>query len=114
MTKHKTLAIACQGGGSHCAFGAGVLCEMLGRVSDQGVLTRGEDDYRVVGFSGTSGGAINALLAWYGFVDPEGPRSGIHALQGFWHDMMASPGWDALSNAAMVAAVRLQGVVPTI
>ena len=114
MTAHRTVAIACQGGGSHCAFGAGVLCEVLGRLTDERLLARGEDRCRIVGFSGTSGGAVNALLAWYGFVDPAGPPSGVQALEGFWRDTMASTPLDALTNAAVVTAARLQGVVPSI
>ena len=43
------VAIACQGGGSHTAFTAGV----LGRLFRYDVLSK----YRVVGLSGTSGGA---------------------------------------------------------
>lgn len=112
MPRYKTVAIACQGGGSHCAFGAGVLCEMLSR-AERDLLTRGGQTYRVAGFSGTSGGAINALLAWYGFVNPAGPQSGIRALEGFWRDTMATTAWDALTNAAMVATVRLRDVIPS-
>ena len=51
----KRVAIACQGGGSHTAFTAGVLKRLL-RAE---VLKR----YEVVGLSGTSGGAVCALLA---------------------------------------------------
>ncbi|HET8789464.1 MAG TPA: patatin-like phospholipase family protein, partial [Actinomycetes bacterium] len=50
------VAIACQGGGSHTAFTAGVLKRLLGAKELAGV--------EVVGLSGTSGGAVCALLAW--------------------------------------------------
>ena len=50
------VAIACQGGGSHTAFTAGV----LKRLFDSDDIAR----YDVVGLSGTSGGAVCALLAW--------------------------------------------------
>ncbi len=43
------VAIACQGGGSHTAFTAGVLKRML---QEQ------EKQYKIVALSGTSGGAI--------------------------------------------------------
>ena len=52
------VAIACQGGGSHTAFTAGVL---------KGLLREWDDEYDLVGISGTSGGAFNALAAWYGW-----------------------------------------------
>jgi len=48
------VAIACQGGGSHTAFTAGVLKELL---------REWDDEYELVGISGTSGGAFNALAA---------------------------------------------------
>ena len=41
------VAIACQGGGSHTAFTAGVLQTLLPELADS--------DYRLVGLSGTSG-----------------------------------------------------------
>ena len=53
----RRVAIACQGGGSHTAFTAGVLKRLL----RPEVLAR----YEVVGLSGTSGGAVCALLAWH-------------------------------------------------
>jgi NTE family protein len=53
------VAIACQGGGSHTAFTAGVL---------KGLLREWDEGYELVGISGTSGGAFNALAAWYGLV----------------------------------------------
>ena len=51
-TTVKTVAIACQGGGSHTAFTGGVLQRLLA-----------DEDHRVVALSGTSGGAVCALLA---------------------------------------------------
>ena len=44
------VAIACQGGGSHTAFTAGV----LSRLFEADVTSK----YKIVGLSGTSGGAI--------------------------------------------------------
>ena len=52
---NKRVAIACQGGGSHTAFTAGVLKGLLRSERLTG--------YEVVAFSGTSGGAVCALLA---------------------------------------------------
>ena len=53
MSDERTnVAIACQGGGSHTAFTAGVLKELL---------RDWDDRHELVGISGTSGGAFNAL-----------------------------------------------------
>ena len=60
------VAIACQGGGSHTAFTAGV----LGRLLQPDVMA----DHEVVALRGTSGGAICALLAWSALVDGEPER----------------------------------------
>src|SRR5918997_402729 len=56
----RRIAIACQGGGSHTAFTAGALKKLL---------TEKPDEYNVVALSGTSGGAICALLAWYALIE---------------------------------------------
>src|SRR3712207_4612326 len=62
--ERKRVAIACQGGGSHTAFTAGVLKKFL----------RSEEfkRYEVVGLSGTSGGAVCALLAWHNLLRGDG------------------------------------------
>jgi len=73
------VAIACQGGGSHTAFTAGVLDVLL----DEEEL-----DVDVVGFSGTSGGAICALLAWYGMVHDDHEPGEL--LLDFWAEISAS------------------------
>jgi NTE family protein len=66
------VAIACQGGGSHTAFTAGALKAIL----EADPKTK---PFEIVAVSGTSGGAVCALLAWYGLIqdgrantDPEG------------------------------------------
>ena len=80
------IAIACQGGGSHTAFTAGVLCRVL----------ESWDDYRLVGISGTSGGAFNALAVWYGLVT-DGPERARAIVTGLWDDLAAT---DAAAGAA--------------
>jgi len=74
------VAIACQGGGSHTAFTAGAL---------KGFLREWDDDYELVGISGTSGGAFNALAAWYGLVTADEDRA-IELLDAIWEDLTAS------------------------
>ena len=58
-TSTKRVAIACQGGGSHSAFTAGALKRLL---------TEERNRYEIVALSGTSGGAICALLVWYALL----------------------------------------------
>ena len=76
----RRVAIACQGGGSHTAFTAGVLKRLLGADELGG--------YEVVGLSGTSGGAVCAFLAWYALIDNDPVRAG-ELLRQFWVDNSA-------------------------
>jgi NTE family protein len=96
------VAIACQGGGSHTAFTAGVLKRLLG---DEAMAR-----YELVGLSGTSGGAICALLAWYGLAGGDPARPG-ELLDGFWADNAARAPHQRLVNTSMVWAGALQNVV---
>ena len=74
MTEH-SIDLALQGGGSHGAFTWGVLDRLL------------EDpDIRIGGLSGTSAGAMNAVVLASGFAD--GGRQGARlALSTFWEAM---------------------------
>jgi NTE family protein len=103
----RRVAIACQGGGSHTAFTAGVLSRLLS--ADE------LDDYRVVGLSGTSGGAVCALLAWTAMLHGD-RRDARTQLEGFWADNSASSPMEAAINAWMVWAATLQstGVLPSV
>jgi len=71
------VAIACQGGGSHTAFTCGVLRELL---------KEWDDRYELVGISGTSGGAFNALAVWYGLVT-DGPDKARDIVGRLWDDL---------------------------
>ena len=55
------VAIACQGGGTHAAFEVGVLTEVLKDIEAR-------NRFELVGFSGTSAGALCALMVWYGLA----------------------------------------------
>lgn len=75
------VAIACQGGGTHTAFTAGVLKRLLAE-------ERG--GYEVVALSGTSGGAICALLAWYALLleedeEADAGEKAAELLDSFWN-----------------------------
>ena len=95
------VAIACQGGGSHTAFTAGVL---------QGLMARVPEDVDVVALSGASGGAICAALAWDGLVRND-KQLAIDKLQGFWETMSAREPWDQLANQAVMAAMSLKDMM---
>jgi len=97
-TARKRVAIACQGGGSHTAFTAGVL---------QGFLLEPPDDVEIVALSGTSGGAICATLAWAGLVQGR-LKHAAEELRSFWTTMAAREPWDQLLNQAMASVVRLR------
>ena len=89
------VAVACQGGGSHTAFTAGVLKRLL--TSTQ---------HEFVAFSGTSGGAIDALLAWYGLLQ-DGPEGAGDRLEAFWEDIAATSWPELWGNAISLAVHRV-------
>ena len=96
------MAIACQGGGSHTAFTAGVLKRLLGAEELAG--------YEVVGLSGTSGGAVCALLAWSALREGD-PAAAGRLLEDFWADNSATTPLEQLVNAWVVLAARLENLV---
>jgi NTE family protein len=102
----RRVGVACQGGGSHTAFTAGVL---------QGLLSELPEDAEVVAFSGTSGGAICAALAWEGLLRHD-PNRGSEKLQEFWETTSATKPWDQLANQLLVATLSLKdlAVLPEI
>jgi len=95
------VAIACQGGGSHTAFTAGVL---------QGLLSDVPEDVEVVALSGTSGGALCATLAWEGLVRGD-PRSGVARLEEFWDRLSAGEAWDQVANQLLINAMSLRDLM---
>lgn len=105
MSTLPTVAVACQGGGSHAAFTAGVLERWL----EPDVARRRE----LVALSGTSGGAVCAALAWAGLVarGASGGRSEARArLRAFWEDLAADDLLDAAMNSFTVFASRMPGL----
>ncbi len=95
MTTLPRIAIACQGGGSHTAFTAGVLKRLLrDKPSDR--------PFEVAALSGTSGGAICAALAWQGLL----LGGGTAALERFWSRNLAASLQEMWLNNVVVHAVR--------
>src|SRR5689334_9361733 len=100
MSKRR-VAIACQGGGSHTAFTAGVL---------QGLLANLPEDTEIVALSGTSGGAICAALAWEGLLRRD-PQRGVRKLQSFWETMAATELWDQVANHSLMSVMTLRDLM---
>lgn len=98
MSEPKRVAIACQGGGSHTAFTAGVL---------KGLLPELEPEYELVGLSGTSGGALSAFAAWNGLCTG-GPEAARERLDAVWTDVAARSVPDAAVNAWLQWESRLR------
>jgi NTE family protein len=92
-TPPKTIAIACQGGGSHTAFTGGVLQTLLRELDPA--------QHRIIGLSGTSGGALCAAVAWYWLLQDK-PGMAAEQLTSFWQKMATTKIPDAIANQFMV------------
>lgn len=108
--QRRRVAIACQGGGSHTAFTAGVLKALL-RAEERA-------DYTICALSGTSGGAICAALAWYGLLRIAhagwSRERAIGLLDDFWRANAAQLPWERFWNDWSIGLIRLhmQGRLP--
>src|SRR5882724_4484637 len=87
----KKVVVGCQGGGVHAAFAVGVLTEILGNVDRQ---EKQKKRFELVGLSGTSAGALCALMTWYGLAPKNGipgsAQEAIKTLNDFWWDFLAT------------------------
>src|SRR4051812_15458226 len=105
----KRIAIACQGGGSQCAFIAGAFKALFA----QNVHRR----FKIVGLSGTSGGALTAALAWVGMLKQANgdPRPVEDRILAFWHDLSAQTPPEMILDRMCVQLMRLvqTGLLPT-
>jgi NTE family protein len=101
------VAIACQGGGTHAAFEVGVLTEVLNDIEAR-------NRFELVGFSGTSAGALCALMVWYGLAPKKRrPESGsiaeaIKSINSFWDWFAASTPAEIMQNAFSHLALTAQ------
>jgi len=100
------VAVACQGGGMHAAFEIGVLTEILEDIKER-------KRFELVGVSGTSAGALCALMVWYGLVPKVSGSRGsvleaIDKLNRFWDDFVAKPGTETLLNLFTYGALRAE------
>jgi NTE family protein len=99
----KKIVIGCQGGGAHAAFEAGVLTEILEDIEQS-------KRFNLVGISGTSAGALCALMVWYGLAPKNGrpgsTREAIDKINSFWDGFAASTPAETVLNASAYAAMR--------
>lgn len=106
----KKLLLACQGGGSHTAFTAGV----LKRFAAEGV----HEKYQLAALSGTSGGAMCAALLWYGLLRAtQGSQDPVfQPLVDYWRDIQPQSTWERQFNETAARYVRMsdKGVMPAL
>jgi NTE family protein len=97
--KKRKVCLALQGGGSHGAFTWGVLDRMLE-----------EPTLDIIGVTGTSAGAMNAVMLADGLVRG-GPDGARQRLRDFWEAIGAMPGFGTLlwpMSGASQAKLRLE------
>lgn len=98
------VAIACQGGGAHAAYVAGALQPLLSELSERSAVA---EPLQLVAISGTSGGAICALMAWWGLLTG-GPKRAIERLEVFWERNSAQRLGEVLWNTAAISTLEMQ------
>ena len=102
------VAVACQGGGMHAAFEVGILTEILKDMRDK-------NRFELVGLSGTSAGALCALMVWYGLAPKQGGGTGsvdeaISTLNDFWESFVASTNASTMLNVLTYGAFRAEEI----
>jgi NTE family protein len=106
----KKVAIGCQGGGMHAAFEVGVLTEILKNIDEQ--KKQNDIQFELVGLSGTSAGALCALMAWYGLAPKDGrlgsEQEAVDKLKHFWKDFVASNGAETMLNWLTYGLLRAE------
>lgn len=104
----KKIAVACQGGGMHAAFAAGVLKEIL-----EGYRKK---KFELAGLSGTSAGALCALMVWYGLAPKKNAPHVLDdaiddattRLDQLWKDFVACTSAENLLNSFTFGALRAE------
>lgn len=107
----RSVAIACQGGGTHAAFSWGVLDEIL-KTKKQWDSDARPERFDISAVTGTSAGALCALMVWYGLAPKTNlPGSGsldeaITTLDRFWEAFAARKLVEVAHNAMSVVALE--------
>jgi NTE family protein len=101
----KKVAVGCQGGGIHASFEVGVLTEILDDIDKK-------DRFELVGLSGTSAGALCALIVWYGLARKNGrpgsPGDAVEQLTEFWERFAATTPAEKMLNRLSYSAFNAQ------
>lgn len=101
----KKIALACQGGGTHAAFSVGVLTAILKDIQDQ-------KRFELVAISGTSAGALCALMVGYGLASKNGrqgsEQEAIEKINSFWDGFAATEPAEIMHNAFSGAVLSAQ------
>ena len=88
----------------HAAFEVGVLTAVLERME-----AKTEPQFELIGLSGTSAGALCALMVWYGLESNGGsPARAIEQLENFWKAFLAEPGAETWVNSLTYGALCLE------
>ncbi len=99
------IAVACQGGGTHAAFEVGVLTEILKDIQER-------NRFELTGLSGTSAGALCALMVWYGLASKNGRPGSVRAatdkLNRFWDAFAATTPAEMMLNLFSFSALTAQ------
>jgi NTE family protein len=99
------IAVACQGGGTHAAFEVGVLTEILKDIQER-------NRFELTGLSGTSAGALCALMVWYGLATKNGrpgsARAATDKLNRFWDAFAATTPAEMMLNLFSFSALTAQ------
>ena len=95
ITAKTKIAIACQGGGSQTAFTAGALKALF--------EAQIADEFEIVSISGTSGGAVCAVLVWHALE--RGEDRPWQQLMDFWQDNSAT-GWAEIAPLTSSSSTR--------
>ncbi|MGZ9020175.1 MAG: patatin-like phospholipase family protein [Rhodoplanes sp.] len=99
------IAVACQGGGTHAAFEVGVLTEVLRDIQER-------NRFELTGLSGTSAGALCALMVWYGLASKNGrpgsARAATDKLNRFWDAFAATTPAEMMLNLFSFSALTAQ------
>lgn len=107
--KVNKIAIACQGGGTHAAFTCGALTKIL-ETQELWAAENRDNRFEVMGLSGTSAGALCALMVWYGLVPKAGKNGSveesIERLNYLWDRFAAITPTELSHNAYAVEFLR--------
>lgn len=110
----KKVAIACQGGGIHASFTVGVLSEILNYIEDKKSDSVEDQKFKLVGLSGTSAGALCALMVWYGLASKKGSAGSVRdareGLNKFWKSFAADGVAERILNFAACSGSKLREV----